>query len=177
RDGVARPRRVFAAGVLAGLAFLTRYSSIGLLPAGLAGVALGWSGAPAGARLRHASLLAAGFLAPVAPWLAFSITHGGATRFQLQHNIAFEVFARPKGIVWDVYERDMESQFPTPWSVLARDPAAVISRIGFNLFDHVRLDAMKLTGWPLALAAAAGAWFAWKDGVLARLRPAVVAMA
>jgi len=169
--------RTFAAGLLAALAFLTRYNGVALLPAGLLAVALGWNGVPAGARARHALAFAGGFLAPVAPWVAFSAAHGGAMKFQLHHNIAFDVFARPKGIVWDVYERDLESQFPTPWSVLARDPAAVISRIGFNLFDHVRLDAMKLTGWPLALAAAAGAWFAWKDGVLARLRPALVAMA
>ena len=68
RDGVASPRRVFVGGVLAGLAFLTRYSSVALLPAGLAAVALGWSGAPAGSRVRHALLFLGGFLAPVAPW-------------------------------------------------------------------------------------------------------------
>ena len=177
RDGIAPPRRVFAGGVLAGLAFLTRYSSIALLPAGLAAVALGWSGAPTSARMRQALLFAAGFLAPVAPWFAFSLTHGGATRFQLQHNIAFEVFARPKGIVWDIYERDMEPQFPTLWSVLARDPMAVASRMLFNVFDHVRLDALKLTGLPLAYAAVVGAWFAWKDGSFARIRPLLLAVA
>lgn len=176
-DGSPTPRRVFAAGVFAGLAFLTRYSSIALLPAGLAALALGWNGAPADARLRLALAFAAGFLAPVAPWLAFSLTHGGATRFQLQHNIAFEVYARPKGIVWDIYERDMESQFPTLWSVLARDPMAVASRMLFNVFDHVRLDALKLAGLPLALAAAAGTWFAWKDGVLLRLKPLLLCIA
>ena len=130
-----------------------------------------------GARVRHAALLAAGFLAPVAPWFAFSITHGGAARFQLQHNIAFEVFARPKGIVWDIYERDMEPQFPTLWSVIARDPAAVATRMLFNVFDHVRLDAVKLTGLPLALAAGAGAWFAWKDGVFGRAKPLLLCLA
>jgi hypothetical protein len=92
-------------------------------------------------------------------------------RFQLHHNIAYEVFARPHGIVWDTYEHELEGQFPTLWSVLARDPMAVISRMGFNLFDHLRLDALKLTGIPLALAAAFGAWCAWKDGLLAKLSP------
>jgi len=71
----------------------------------------------------------------------------------------------------------MEGQFPTPWSVIARDPVAVFSRVGFNLFDHLRLDALKLTGLPLALAAAFGAWFAWKDGLLARLAALLAAMA
>ena len=177
RAGVTAPRRVFAGGALAGLAFLTRYSSVALLPAGLIALALGWSGAPAEVRVRHALLFLAGFLLPLAPWVAFSITHGGATRFQLQHNIAFEVYARPKGIVWDVYERDMEPQFPTLWSVLACDPLAVASRMLFNVFDHVRLDAIKLTGLPLALAAAVGTWFAWKDGLFVRIKPLLVCIA
>ncbi len=170
-------RRMFGAGVLAALAFLTRYNSIALLPAGLLGIALGWNGVPRGARLRHVLAFVAGFLAPVAPWLAYSLTHGGATRFMLHHNIAFEVFARPHGIVWDIYERDMEPQFPTLWSVIARDPVAVFSRMAFNLFDHLRLDAVKLTGPALAFAAAAGTWFAWRDGLLARLKPVLVALA
>jgi 4-amino-4-deoxy-L-arabinose transferase-like glycosyltransferase len=170
-------RRVFGAGVLAALAFLTRYNSVALLPAGLLGIVLGWNGVPRGARLRHALVFVAGFLAPVAPWFLYSLTHGGATRFQLHHNIAYEVFARPHGIVWDIYERDMEPQFPTLWSVLARDPVAVASRMAFNSFDHLRLDAQKLAGPALALAAVAGTWFAWRDGVLARLKPVVLALA
>src|SRR5580765_4169454 len=160
------PRRMFAAGALAACAFLTRYNSIALLPAGLLAIGLGWNGVAKGGRARASLVFAAGFLAPVLPWVVFSASHGGAMRFQLHHNIAYEVFARPHGIVWDVYERDMEGQFPTPWSVLARDPVAVISRMGFNLFDHLRLDALKLAGIPLALAAAFGAWCAWKDGLL-----------
>jgi tetratricopeptide (TPR) repeat protein len=75
-----------------------------------------------------------------------------------------------------VYERDMEPQFPTLWSVIARDPMAVASRMLFNAFDHLRLDAQKLTGGALALAAAAGAWFAWREGVLWKLRGALTAM-
>ncbi|MEQ1834059.1 MAG: glycosyltransferase family 39 protein [Candidatus Eisenbacteria bacterium] len=178
RDGAATPRRVLVAGVLAGLAFLTRYNSIALLPAGMLALALGWdetAGEP-GNRTRRALVFGAGFAAPVAPWLAFSLSHGGGGHFQLHHNIAYEVFARPNGIVWDVYERDMEPQFPTLWSVIARDPMAVASRMLFNAFDHLRLDAQKLTGGALALAAAAGAWFAWREGVLWRLRGAFIAM-
>jgi hypothetical protein len=177
REEIPSARRTFAAGTLAACAFLTRYNSIALLPAGLLAIGLGWNGVAKGGRTRASLVFAAGFLAPVLPWVLYSATHGGAMRFQLHHNIAYEVFARPHGIVWDVYERDMESQFPTPWSVLARDPVAVISRVGFNLFDHLRLDALKLTGLPLALAAALGTWFAWKDGLLSRLKALLATMA
>ena len=168
-------RRMFAAGLLAACAFLTRYNSVALLPAALLAIGLGWNGVAKGGRLRASLLFVAGFLAPVLPWVVYSVSHGSAMRFQLHHNIAFEVFARPNGIVWDVYERDLEGQFPTPWSVLARDPVAVLARVGFNLFDHLRLDALKLTGVPLALAAAIGAWCA--GGQLGRLKPLIAAMA
>jgi dolichyl-phosphate-mannose-protein mannosyltransferase len=177
RGPVPSPRRLFAAGALAAFAFLTRYNSVALLPAGLLAIGLGWNGVEKGGRLRSALVFAAGFLAPVLPWVLYSVSHGGAMRFQLHHNIAYEVFARPHGIVWDVYEHEMEGQFPTPWSVLARDPAAVISRMGFNLFDHLRLDALRLTGLPLALAAAIGAWCAGQDGLLGKLKPLLAAMA
>jgi tetratricopeptide (TPR) repeat protein len=170
-------RRIAAAGLLAGLAFLTRYNSIALLPAGLAALAFGWTGSPRGARLRHALVFGGAFLAPVLPWTIVSLAQGVPLQTKLHHNIAFEVYARPHGIVWDIYARDLEPQFPTLWSVLARDPAAVVSRLLFNLFDHLRLDARILTGWPLALTALAGTWFAWRDRRLGVLAPVLLAMA
>jgi tetratricopeptide (TPR) repeat protein len=174
--GADRPRLVLA-GLLAGLAFLTRYNSVALLPAGLAAIALGWAGTPRGARVRAALGFAGGFLLPVVPWVAYSASHGGSLQLQLHHNIAFEVFARPQGIVWDHYARDLQPQFPTPWSVLARDPMAVVSRMLFNVLDHLRLDARVLVGVPLACSALAGVWLAWRDGTLGRLRPLWLAMA
>jgi hypothetical protein len=175
--GAPTSRRLLVAGLLAGLAFLTRYNSVALLPSALAAIALGWAGVPAGARLRAVLWVAGGFLLPVLPWVAYSASHGGAVQFQLHHNIAYEVFARPKGIVWDHYARDLQPQFPTPWSVLARDPMAVLGRMAFNVLDHLRLDAGVLAGLPLACAAAAGVWLAWRDGALLRIRPVLLAMA
>ena len=173
-EGGDPTRRMLLAGVLGGLAFLTRYNSIALLPTGLLVLWFGWSGLP-GERARHAFMFVLGFLAPVVPWVAWSASHGGSVQLKLHHNIAYEVFARPKGIVWDVYGRDMEGQFPTPWSVLARDPVAVFSRMLFNVVDHARLDALKLTGLPLAAAAGLGLLLAWRDRALGRLRPILVA--
>jgi hypothetical protein len=164
-------RRAAAAGAVAALAFLTRYNAGVLLPAGLVAVMAGWTAAPPDGRRRRALAFAAGFAAPVLPWIAFSLLSGAHFAFKLHHNIAYEVFAHARGITWDTYEQTMESQFPTPWSVFARDPGAVIGRIAFNLWDHLRLDAVKLTGLPLAAAAAAGLWLGRRDGALARLAP------
>jgi len=169
-------RRLAAAGLLAAAAFLTRYNSIVLLPAGLVAVGLGWTGAPREQRLRQALVFGGAFLLPVVPWLAWSISQAGPQQTKLQHNIAYEVFARPKGIVWDIYARDYESQFPTLWSVISRDPVAVASRLAFNVFDHLRLDARVLTGWPLALVAAVGLVFAWRDRTMVAIRPVLLAM-
>jgi len=174
--GQGSPRRLVVAGLLAGLAFLTRYNSVALLPAGLATIALGWADVPRGQRLRGALWFAGGFLLPVAPWVAYSAAHGGSLQLKLHHNIAYEVFARPKGIVWDHYARDLEPQFPTLWSVIARDPMAVLTRMLFNVFDHLRLDATILVGYPLASVAAAGFWLLLWDGALARLKPILLAM-
>ncbi len=175
--GAPRPRRLFAAGALAGLAFLTRYNAVALLPAGALALAFGWAGAREGGppRGRAALLFCAGWLAPVVPWIAISLASGATFAFQLHHNIAYDVFARAKGIPWDTYQRELEPQFPTPWSVIARDPAAVFARMASNVGEHLMLDARKLTGVPVAIAALAGLLFAWRDGSLARLRAVLLA--
>jgi tetratricopeptide (TPR) repeat protein len=165
---VAR-RRAALAGLVAGLAFLTRYNSVALLPAGVVALLLGWTGAPAADRRATCLAFAAGFLAPVAPWVGYSLVSGAHFTFQLHHNIAYEVFARSRGITWDAYQRTLQPQFPTPWSVLARDPGAVLARVGINVFDHLQLDAARLAGWPLALAALAGLALGRAGGALARL--------
>jgi hypothetical protein len=167
------PRAVALAGVVTALAFLTRYSAGALLPAGLIAIALG--DAQASRRGRAMLLFVAGFALPVVPWVAFSLAHGGTLGMQLHHNVAYEVFARPRGVVWDDYQRHMQAEFPTPWSVIARDPAAVAGRLAFNVVDHVRLDAMQLLGWPLAVAAALGLVLGWRDGALARVRGVLIA--
>jgi hypothetical protein len=167
--GKAPPRRAALAGLVAGLAFLTRYTSGALLPAGIAALLLGWTETPAAARRAASLAFAAGFLAPVAPWVGVSLLSGGHFAFQLHHNIAYEVFAHARGITWDEYQQKLQPQFPTPWSVLARDPAAVLARVGFNVFDHLRLDATRLVGLPLAFTALAGLWLGRPGGALGRM--------
>jgi hypothetical protein len=163
------PRAAAAAGLVAAAAFLTRYSGAWLLPAGLA--AIGSGGTAHGDRGRAMALFAAGFLAPVVPWIAWSLAHGGSLQIQLHHNLAYEVFARARGLTWDEYQRDLQPQFPTFGSVLARDPGAVAGRLLFNVWDHLRLDAQRLLGVPTAIAALLGAGIAARDGSLRRLWP------
>lgn len=171
------PRRAVTAGAVAALAFLTRYSAVALLPAGLLAVLAGGTDTPRERRREVALAFASGFAGLVLPWMVYSFASGARMTFQLHHNIAYEVFARSRGIAWDTYQREMQPQFPTPWSVLARDPGAVFARIALNVFEHFRLDAEKVAGWPLAAAALAGGVFAWRDGALKRFWPVLAAAA
>ena len=165
----ARPRAALLAGSVAALAFLTRYSAAYLLPAGLVALLAGGTLQPR--RARAALLFAAGFAALVVPWMLFSLAHGGTLASQLHHNIAYDVFARARGIPWDDYQKLLQSQFRSLGDVIARDPAAVARRELFNVWDHLRLDARDLLGWPVAAAAAVGIVLAALDGTLRRLWP------
>jgi hypothetical protein len=173
---LARPlgtRSALLAGACAAAAYLTRWNAGVLLPAGLLAIGAGWAERRPGlARGRALLAYAAGFAALAVPWLALSLASGARFQPQLHHNIAYEVFARARGLPWDVYQRDMQASFPTPWSVLAKDPPAVLGRIAFNTFDHLRLDAQSLAGWALATCALAGVALATGRGWLGRLRPA-----
>jgi len=172
-------RSVIGAGVLAALAFLTRYNAIYLLPAGIAAIVAAGrpaaepaaGGSPRAARVRDAFRFTAGFFAPVVPWVLYSLAHGGSFSFQLHHNIAYEVFAHAKGIPWDTYQRDLQPQFKTLWDVIRRDPNAVAARMAFNCWDHLRLDAGSLLGWPTAAAGLLGIALGAADGTLRRLWP------
>jgi tetratricopeptide (TPR) repeat protein len=102
----------------------------------------------------------------------YCLSHGAGFSFQLHHNIAYEVFARARGITWDEYQRSLQPQFPTLWSVITRDPMAVFERMVFNLYDHLRLDASNLLGRPVAFVVLCGLVL----GLLTRtLRPLAVA--
>ena len=174
---LARPgaRAAAWAGALTALAFLTRYNAGVLLPAGLVAIAAG--GTLQEKRGRAALLFAAGFLLPVLPWVLYSLARGTGFTSQLHHNIAYEVFARAKGIPWDTYQRTMQPQFHSLADVIARDPGAVAGRMLFNVVDHLRLDATSLLGWPLALCAVLGLGLGLADGTLRRLGPLALAWA
>jgi tetratricopeptide (TPR) repeat protein len=163
------PRAALAAGAVAALAFLTRYNAVYLFPAGLVAILAG--GTRYEARRAATSRFIAGFLAPVVPWVLYSLTHGAAFSFQLHHNIAYEVYAHARGITWDEYERTLQPQFHNLWQVIARDPGAVASRMAYNVFDHLRRDALQLIGAPVALLAALGLVLGALDGALRRLWP------
>jgi len=164
------PRTAALAGLVAALAFLTRYTAVTLLPAGLiATLARGRARGDGGRK--QALAFAAGFLAPVGTWIAYSLASGTGFAFQLHHNLAFEVYARPRGIPWDAYQRDLQPGFHSLWDVIARDPAAVAWRLLVNCGAHLAEDARLLLGWPVAAAVTAGLVLGAWSGALRRAWP------
>ena len=168
-------------GVLAALAFLTRYNAIYLLPTGLVTLLAGGAPGEPGTARGRALRFTAGFALLVTAWVVYSLAHGVIPASRLHHNVAYEVFARGHGISWDEYESRLEPQFHSLRDVIARDPGAVARHLLFNLFAHLREDASTLLGWPLACAAlaglalvaarraGAGLWPVWLAGGLAYL--------
>lgn len=168
-------RAAVAAGCVAAAAFLTRYTAIVLLPAGVWVAAAGGRPTATGAARRGEALgFAAGFLVPVGAWIAYGLTHGGGFTSQLHHNLAYEVFARARGIPWDAYQRDLQPKFRTLWDVIAYDPAAVARQLAINCATHLGEDARVLLGWPTAACAALGGLLAARRGTLRRGWPLAV---
>lgn len=160
------------AGLLSALAALTRYNAIYLVPGAV--VAYLWLDPPReGSRKRALALYAAGFAVLVLPWLAVSFRQGQAPGAALFHNIAYDVYARARGITWDEYQAKMQSQFHSLWDVIRRDPGAVVRRELQNVAEHFRLDMKSLLGWPVAAVCAFGVLVSLQGG-WRRLLPATI---
>ena len=171
----ARSRKAAVlSGLLAALAFLTRYNGAVLLPVLLLAC---WLDRDPKERGRAMLLTLAGFAAPVALWLAFSIARGVPPAFQFHHLIAYEVYARSQGMSWDDYQEKLQPGFHTLWDVIARDPGAVVRHLWSNAGEHLRLDAAEVIGWPVAAAAACGVALGAGEQSLRRLWPLLLAAA
>jgi 4-amino-4-deoxy-L-arabinose transferase-like glycosyltransferase len=159
------------AGVLAALAFLTRYTSVVLLPTGVLALALGWTGLHRGQRAAAVRGFLLGFVATAAPWLAFSFGSGQRFQFQFHHNLAYEVFAKWRDIPWDTYQREIQPRFPDLASVIRENPAAVFGRLFINLREHLWFDARDLVGGAVGATAVLGTVLLFADRAASRLRP------
>lgn len=169
-------RAAAGAGLLAAAAFLTRYTAIVLLPVGLVASAGGGRLPSPGASRRGETLaFAVGFVAPAAVWFAWSLSHRAGFTSSLHDNLAYEVFARARGLSWDVYRRDLQPHFHSLWDVIAYDPWAVARQVAANAITHLRDDGRVLLGWPTAACVAMGVLLAAATGTLRRAWPVAVA--
>ena len=156
------------AGLLAGLALLTRYNSVYLLPAGLVAITMGATLHPR--RIPAAMAFVFGFLVLALAWQIYGRLHGAHVQFH--QLLAYDVYANAHGMSWDDFLARVWPHFEhSPLSVITADPPAVASRMLFNLGDHLRLDARLLAGWPVATLAALAPLLMLRDRSLLHLAP------
>lgn len=160
------------AGLLVGLATLTRYTSVYLIPAGLVAIGMG---ATRDARRRPAAFAyVLGFLALVLPWQVYGRLHGAEVQFH--QLLAYDVYGDARGVSWDDFLLRIWPRFEhSPLAVFSADPGAVARRLLANLGGHLLLDARLLLGWPIAILALLAAPLALLDRGMLRLVPLALA--
>jgi len=154
--GSAGVRGALLAGVAAALAFLTRYTSVWLLPAGIVALTLG-SQRPTTWRergLRWAAFLG-GFALLALPWIVFARAHGGSVQFH--QLLLFDLYSTRDGMKWDDFLARVWPRYVNhPWSVYEVDPGGLIRHIAGNVVTHAIEDMHQLTGRPFMLASVGG---------------------
>ena len=149
-------RGALVAGAAAALAFLTRYTSAWLLPAGIVILTVFTPGAT---RWRERALRGAAFLGGFAllalPWIVFARAHGGTVQFH--QLLLFDLYLTRDRMPWDEFLAKVWPRFSNdPWLVFTSDPGGILRHLAHNLVAHATADLRELTGPALMLAALAG---------------------
>lgn len=144
-----RRRHDTLAGAFAGLAVLTRYVGLYLLPA--AAVFLLARRKP---QLRRLLAWALGLALSLAPWTAYSLAHGHVPAEGLVHNFVFYSNETAARNVQDLTPEAARAAATTGESL----PALLARRVG----EHAARDARELLGLPLALLTLLGLALAFR---------------
>jgi len=142
------------AGALTGLACLTRYNSVYLIPSAL--IFYLWFD-DSGRSRKEATLqyCAAAFVLLI-PWWLLTASSGHLPGGELYHNVAYDAFARGRGLTWDQYQKELQPQFHSLWDVIRYDPGTIVLRLGHNVIHHLQQDFRELLGWSAAVAFCVG---------------------
>jgi hypothetical protein len=156
-------------GTLAGLATLTRYNAIALVPAALICIAAGIGPAHA-ARLRSALIYLLGFIVTIAPWTAYSLGHGKVPGAALAANFGFYQNPGFSRNTQDAFDTDLSQPMrsETLADRVTKRGGSFVASIARNIPDHLVRDARELLGWPVAALCIAGLAVAvlgggWRD--------------
>ena len=180
--GATGRRAPLAAGALAALAALTRYSALALVPAAAAcyllwpvpaggsdagaGTAGQGEAAGGGARPRLAALarFAAGFGLLAIPWLACSLATGHAPGSNLIQSFSYYVDPSQGRNIQDVAPGAAAGGYQSLGLLLRDRPGALLARLLGNVPEHFTRNLRTLVGVPVAWVCGAGLVFALLDG-------------
>ena len=162
------------AGVLAGVAVLTRYSALYLVPG--AGLVYGWMPPQDRSRGRSLAACAVGFLVVVGPWLMFSLAHGTLPGEGLARGYAFYAAEHGSWNVQDDFQPldGAPPRIPGWGEVVGADPRAFLADRLRAIPSHLGEDARDLLGWPGAIALLLGLALLWRHPARSRLVPIAV---
>lgn len=141
------------AGALAGLATLTRYTAVHLLPTAWLVHALRHRADRS--RLRRVTVaFTGGFLLVVGPWVAYSVAHDVIPGQRLAEGYGFYAAEGASRNTQDASraagERSAEQRSLA--SIVSEDPAAFAGRLLLAVPRHAAADAREVLGWPAAAA-------------------------
>jgi len=145
-------KRPILGGVLAGLAYLTRYNGIAIPVALLAGILLlnvwryDWS-----KRALAATVFLAAFLAIVVPWMLYS--KGTMGEYVYNHNyknVAYGFYMTTEETT-EAFLSNPEHSFDGLMDVIAHDPGLMLRRIPVKLLDHSADLMARVVSWPIAV--------------------------
>ena len=147
-------RRYAIAGVLGGMAWMTRYNGSVLLPAALIAAVLLFGRSKQ--TLQVVGSYVAGWVVISIPWLLYVQSRAGTPFWNKAYeNIAIEVLSDDanRAQTTGFMSATNVSSLKDIWDV---DPGLFLSVMFGNTWDHLRDDALKLVGIPWAIVAVAG---------------------
>jgi len=151
--------RVLSAGILAGMAFLTRYSGGVLIAAGVVALGLLPGVGKVRQRMLFAVIFGLGFLVVCLPWFIINVSTTG--HFLNDGNLM--------NVVLEFYSGERAAQVPdggfkSGWSLASQDPKYFLSHFLANIPHHFKQDMIQLVGvraWFLVVMGLAGILFSF----------------
>jgi 4-amino-4-deoxy-L-arabinose transferase-like glycosyltransferase len=148
------------AGVFGGIAYLTRYNGIFLLVMVPLLVWINPWRLDIRRRWLSGLVFLAVFFAVIAPWGLHCLQQTGRFFYSLNYrNVALEVYENGKWADSDAIRYRWihdGGNVDSLWEVIRSRPAGFLFRVASNLWDHVRLNLVQLTGWLVGILAGLG---------------------
>ncbi|MBI3110981.1 MAG: glycosyltransferase family 39 protein [Ignavibacteriales bacterium] len=170
KDDVLNRRSIAFAGILSGVAYLTRYNGIFIVAAVPAAFLLANPlQQEMKERIRTSALFLGFFFLTIAPWGVYCLVEKGSFFYSKNYlNIAYEMFAKGR-IGWDQYWSVEAKQFTSLTQVIFADPGLFITTLFRNVVEHASSDLGKLLGWHTGIFSLGGIILFMKERPSARV--------
>ena len=164
KDEQRKPLNMIIAGVLAGIAYLTRYNGVFVVLAVPVIVLLvDRTNSSLKERVVSGGTFLAAFLMTIAPWGTFCLIEKGSFFYNRNYlNIAYEMFAKGR-VPWDQYWNVEVTKYASLASVIMADPGLFLSTLVKNLYEHLVGDLGLLLGWQTGILVFFGALLFFRE--------------